>query len=136
MKSLIFYEKPGCKGNARQQAMLIEEGFDFEIKSILDEPWTKETLRPFFENKPVKEWFNTTAPAVKNELVKPESCSEEQALELMLNDPILIRRPLIEYKDSKTSGFDDHVINNVLEIGSKNDDMEDCQSVAQSEKCD
>lgn len=35
MKTLTFYEKPGCIGNARQKAMLEAEGFVLNVRSIL-----------------------------------------------------------------------------------------------------
>jgi len=47
MKKLLFYEKTGCKGNARQKAMLESNGYTLEVKSILDEPWERDDLRSF-----------------------------------------------------------------------------------------
>ncbi len=45
MKTLIFYEKPGCIGNARQKALLEQEGFALDVRSLLATPWTPDTLR-------------------------------------------------------------------------------------------
>lgn len=127
MKHLVFYEKPGCLGNKRQKEGLSSEGFTLEVRSILDEDWKRETLRPFLEARPVSEWFNVTAPAVKNGEIKPEVLSAEEALDIMILDPILIRRPLIEYSGEKICGYDDYVMYDVLGLSKGESDMERCQ---------
>jgi nitrogenase-associated protein len=72
----------------------------------LTEAWTAESLRLFFKDRPVAEWFKRTAPRVKSGEVIPEQLDAETALSLMLNDPLLIRRPLIQVGDSREIGFD------------------------------
>lgn len=93
---VIFYEKPGCLANARQKELLRGLGHRLEVRDLLAELWTAEDLRPFFGQRPVAEWFNPAAPGVKNGAVRPFELGEDQALDLMIADPILIRRPLIE----------------------------------------
>jgi nitrogenase-associated protein len=74
--------------------------------SLLTEPWTAEKLRSFFGNRPVIEWFNKAAPRIKSGEVNPENISAENALVMMLRDPLLIRRPLIQVGDKREVGFD------------------------------
>jgi len=105
MAELIFYEKPGCVGNQRQQAMLRAHGITFQVKDLLGEPWTGETLRPFFGQQPVATWFNASAPSIKSGAIDPYMLSETQALALMCLQPILIARPLLQYGDYRQSGF-------------------------------
>lgn len=47
---VVFYEKKGCGGNARQKALLKNEGVEFEVKDILNVVWTKELLRVFLKS--------------------------------------------------------------------------------------
>jgi nitrogenase-associated protein len=96
MAKVIFYEKPGCGGNARQKALLVSSGHEFDVRNLLAEPWTAERLQPFFGSRPVAEWFNASAPRVKSGEIDPGALSPEAALALMLADPILIRRPLLK----------------------------------------
>ena len=42
MAHIIFYEKPGCGGNARQKAILQAAGHEVEAKNLLAEPWTRQ----------------------------------------------------------------------------------------------
>ena len=105
MARIIFYEKPGCIGNARQKALLTRSGHDLDIRNMLTTAWTAGTLRPFFGDRPVAEWFNTTAPRVKSGEVDPATLAEADALNLMIADPILIRRPLMQADNWLSSGF-------------------------------
>ncbi|MEB3120371.1 MAG: ArsC/Spx/MgsR family protein [Snowella sp.] len=105
MATVIFYEKPGCVNNTKQKALLIAAGHTVKAFNLLIEPWTMETLRPFFGNLPVAEWFNYTAPRIKSGEVIPSELDEQTALNLMLNDPLLIRRPLMQVGIRQEVGF-------------------------------
>ena len=133
MEKIRFYEKPGCKGNARQKVMLEENGYSLEVKSILAEPWEKSELRTFFGDRPVADWFNWKAPAVKQGEVDPKTFDEDGALEIMLHEPILIRRPLIDLNGKRACGFDDAVLE-MLGIGDSSEGMEACRN--SKERCD
>ena len=123
---MVFYEKTGCKGNARQQALLEAHGYSLEVRSILDQSWTRETLRPFFGSLPVAQWFNDKAPAVKDGEIDPASFDEEGALDIMIEQPILIRRPLIERDGTHFCGFDASV-ETALGLSAPDGDYEACQ---------
>jgi nitrogenase-associated protein len=103
MTELVFYEKPGCIGNGMQKSLLSSQGVKYKVRDLLSQPWTAEGLRPFFGDKPVSEWFNASAPQVKSGEIPVDDLSEEEALETMLLEPILIRRPLMELGDIRVS---------------------------------
>ncbi len=105
MTELIFYEKPGCVGNGMQQSLLRRQGIAFEVRDLLSHAWTAETLRPYFGDSPVIQWFNASAPQVKSGEIPLDALSESEALALMLDDPILIRRPLLAFGGLRQSGF-------------------------------
>ncbi|BAI71413.1 nitrogenase-associated protein [Azospirillum sp. B510] len=106
MADVIFYEKPGCGGNARQKALLERAGHRLEVRDLLAEPWTPETLRPFFGDRPVADWFNRAAPAVKSGEVVPEAMDEAAALAALVERPLLIRRPLMRVGERRDCGFE------------------------------
>lgn len=95
MARVIFYEKPGCMNNSKQKKMLLLAGHQLDCRNLLKEKWDKEQLLKYFSSMPIASWFNPSAPDIKSGKVKPETLSEEQAIELMIHKPILIRRPLI-----------------------------------------
>lgn len=106
MANVVFYEKPGCKGNARQKAVLAAAGHTVQARSLKAEPWTRERLLAFLGALPVAEWFNASAPAVKAGKIVPAALSGDEALAMLLADPLLIRRPLMEVGDERRVGFD------------------------------
>ena len=107
---VIFYEKPGCINNTKQKMMLLEAGHNLKIFSLLTYHWNKEELRSFFEGLPLPQWFNPTAPAIKKGEIKPDELTEDSALNAMLKDPLLIRRPLIEANGIRICGFDNPLV--------------------------
>jgi nitrogenase-associated protein len=110
MSTVTFYEKPGCKGNLRQKTLLAAAGHTVIAKNLKTEAWTADRLLAFLGQLPVGEWFNCAAPAIKSGEIVPENLGAETALRLLLDDPLLIRRPLLEVeKGSATErrvGFD------------------------------
>lgn len=106
MAVITFYEKPGCKGNARQKAWLAAAGHTVQAKSLKSEAWTAERLLAFLGDLPVKDWFNASAPAVKSGEIVPEMLGVDTALQLILDNPLLLRRPLLEIGEERQVGFD------------------------------
>ena len=94
--------------------MLAAAGHEVIARNLLTEPWTRERLLAFFGERPVAEWFNRAAPRVKSGDVIPEFLDETAALQLMLADPLLIRRPLIEADGRKKAGFNQNLIHDWL----------------------
>lgn len=111
MATVVFYEKPGCGNNTRQKVWLAASGHTVLAKSILTERWNAERLRGFFGELPVAQWFNPAAPRVKSGEVNPTALDEQGALELMLAEPLLIRRPLMEVDGELRVGFDADAVN-------------------------
>lgn len=115
MSRVIFYEKPGCGGNNRQKKLLAACGIEVEARDLLNEPWTPDALKPFFVGKPLEQWFNPAAPRVKSGEVIPEKVdSPDAALAMMVEDPYLIRRPLMQMGEVRLCGFDADEVESAL----------------------
>ena len=106
MATIHFYGKPDCINNRRQKELLRTAGHELIEYDILRTIFMPETLRPFFEERPVFDWFNPTAPAITSGTVNPKQLDENEALQLMLCDRLLIRRPLIRINIDQFCGFD------------------------------
>lgn len=130
MAIVTFYEKPGCKGNARQKAVLTAAGHTVQARNLKAEEWTRERLFLFLRNLPVPEWFNRSAPAIKAGEIKPETLSVDQALTLLLANPLLIRRPLMEVGNERRVGFDPAMVDAWIGLNGATlpeGDLEACQ---------
>lgn len=106
MSKIIFWEKPGCKGNERQKNILLNSGHELDVRNLLTEPWTKENLELFFQNRPIADCFNKTNPQIKAGVISPGRLSREEALNMMVAEPLLILRPLMQVGEKRLAGFD------------------------------
>ncbi len=106
MAKIVFYEKPGCINGEKQKSILREQGHELECRNILEEEWTSEILKKFIKSKSPSQFMNHTAPAVKKGEIVPAELSAEEALRLMVQEPILIKRPLLIIDDQYIQAFD------------------------------
>jgi nitrogenase-associated protein len=130
MAIIDFYEKPGCINNARQKQLLGKAGHVLVVHNLLQQNWAEKSdkLRSFFGDMPVVEWFNRSAPQIKNAEIDPAVLTETQAIACMIEQPLLIRRPLLEVNGRRCAGFDAENIAGWLEIAETelSADLETC----------
>ena len=126
MATVVFYEKPGYGTNARQKLMLTRAGHEVVARNLLTEPWTGERLRGYFAGTPIWSWFNPASPRVKSGEIEPERIEAVAAIDLMLEDPLLIRRPLIEADGQCCAGFDREPVLSLLQRDEDLDDVQGC----------
>jgi nitrogenase-associated protein len=122
LATIVFYQKPGCGTNGRQKRMLEDAGHTVIARNLLTEPWSTERLLGFFAGTPVASWFNPAALCVKSGEIDPAKTDAAAALALMLDDPLLIRRPLVETDRERCAGFDrEPVISLLGRVASRED---------------
>jgi nitrogenase-associated protein len=132
MKLILFYEKPGCSTNVKQRKSLEDTGYMVISRDLLQIDMTTEELFSYLKDKTPEEWFNPNAPKVKNGEIDPKVFSSQEALELLLNEPILIRRPLMSINGRRMCGFDFEEVEIALGFPLKEKSNESCSS---SSKC-
>ncbi|OPY98463.1 arsenate reductase family protein [Bradyrhizobium sacchari] len=133
MATVLFYQKPGCGTNARQIRALEAAGHQVIAKSLLTEPWTAERLLAFFGATPTASWFNPAAPRIKSGELRPVEIDATDAIALMLDDPLLIRRPLIEVDGARCAGFDREPVPSLL--GGERGDLQGCTRPQAMPRC-
>lgn len=116
VRTVIFYEKPGCGGNRRQKTLLQEHGIELEVRDLLSTPWTRERLEPFFAGLEKDAMVNTAAPKIKSGEVDVATLSRDELIEKMLAEPLLIKRPLLEVGETLVCGFDIPRLNALLNV--------------------
>ncbi|MGZ8222611.1 MAG: ArsC/Spx/MgsR family protein [Methylobacter sp.] len=137
MATVYFYEKPGCINNTRQKKLLAAAGHQVVALNLLTQPWQKDRLRAFFGNSAVRDWFNYSAPTIKQGEIEPDKLTEQEALALMLENPILIRRPLMQAGDSVMAGFDQQAVDNWIGLTEMEttQDLESCPRTLSQTSC-
>lgn len=139
MAHLVFFEKPGCGGNARQRALLEAAGHTLTRRNLLDAGWTREDLLAFLRPLPVAHWFNRAAPRIKSGALVPELLDAETALAALLAEPLLIRRPLMQREDgARMVGFETAEVERFVGLGALATapaSMEGCAASLGADKC-
>ncbi|MCQ8103036.1 nitrogenase-associated protein [Methylomonas sp. SURF-2] len=141
MAIIHFYEKPGCFNNTRQKQLLVSAGHLLIVHDMLQYPWVdnRQRLRSFFADLPVAQWFNPSAPAIKSGEIDPAGATESQAIDWMVANPILIRRPLLEVDGRRRAGFDADNIDAWIGLAeAKPDtaiDLETCPKLHRAKAC-
>ncbi|HFR3845107.1 TPA: arsenate reductase family protein [Streptococcus suis] len=96
---ILFYEYPKCSTCRAAKAELKSLGLDFEAIDIKSTPPSAEELKAWMEatGLELKKYFNTSGNSYRELGLKDkfDSLSLEQALNLLANDGMLIKRPLL-----------------------------------------
>jgi nitrogenase-associated protein len=135
LATITFFQKPGCRTNARQKQALEAAGHTVIARDLLAEPWTADSLRGFLGAAPVAAWFNRAAPRVKSGEIDPDKIDAVTALALLLDDHLLIRRPLVDAEGQKCAGFDREPVTSLLGGHETGGDAERCRRLEASAPC-
>ena len=119
--NFLFFEKSGCGGNARQKELLKKHNITFEVRDLLNTKWSYEDLVGYFDGLEVADMFNSFAPQVRDREIDITKLSKDEAINLMIKNPILIKRPLMQINGAKICGFDIDKINQLLKSNIQTD---------------
>lgn len=101
-----LYGKVGCKGNARQMLQLQEAGYAVQFIDLFNRKLEASELQKFFAGRSIYECVNPRAPQVASGDFQPEQLDESVLLEAMIQDPTLIKRPLLFFRGEFACGAD------------------------------
>jgi len=136
MTELVFYGKSGCSGNLQQQALLRGLGYRLDVRDLQGESWTAESLHPFLAARTVPEWFNLSAPRVRSGEIDIHALTGQEAMELLLAEPLLICRPLLQYGGLKQAGFAAGPVLDALQVSPGPDNaLQSCPVTASGTAC-
>lgn len=119
--NFLFFEKSGCGGNARQKELLKKHNITFEVRDLLNTKWSYEDLVGYFDGLEIVDMFNSFAPQIRDREIDITKLSKDEAINLMIKNPILIKRPLMQINGTKICGFDIDKINQLLKSNIQTD---------------
>ena len=104
-----FIEYPKCSTCKKAKKNLDELGIDHHDRHIVEERLSKEELTALYQKSglPLKRFFNTSGLKYKELQLKDKlpTMTEDEQLELLATDGMLVKRPIVETKDSVLVGF-------------------------------
>lgn len=98
MNKITVYEKPTCTTCRKVAKALSEQGIDFEKVNYYIEPFSKSLLKSLLKKMGMKpsELLRKNDMAYKKIKSKIEELSENKILDLMITNPDLVQRPIVE----------------------------------------
>ncbi len=101
MSKIIVYEKPTCTTCRKVAKALVENGVDFEKVNYYIEPFSKNKLKTLLKKMEMKpsELLRKNEKVYKELDIKNKNYTEEQILDLMIKNPDLVQRPIVQKGD-------------------------------------
>ena len=81
------------------KAELSQNGVELDERDFFADPFTADELRQLIGDAPVSDYFSWRSPSFRKLGLKRDEMSDGQMLDLMADEPRLIRRPLIMTTD-------------------------------------
>ena len=78
------------------KAWLSRTDAEVEYRDFFDDPFTEDELRELLGERPPSEHFSWNSPSRRKLGIDRDDTSEDELVAFMLQEPRLIRRPLIE----------------------------------------
>lgn len=98
MSQITVYEKPTCTTCRKVVKAFSDQGIDFQKVNYYTEPFNKTLLKSLLKKMKMKpaELLRTKDDAYKKLKSKIDNLSEEEIIDLMIKNPDLIQRPIVE----------------------------------------
>jgi len=98
MNKITVYEKPTCTTCRKVAKALSEQGIDFEKVNYYIKPFSKSLLKSLLKKMGMKpsELLRKKDETYKELKSKIKELSEDEILDLMIGNPDLVQRPIVE----------------------------------------
>jgi arsenate reductase-like glutaredoxin family protein len=87
---------------------------DLEEREYGKSPLSEKELRDIIGERPIENFLNTRTPLYREMKMKQTPPTKSEAIQLMLKDPNLLRRPVIIKGATVLTGFDEAAIKKIL----------------------
>jgi arsenate reductase len=98
MDKIIVYEKPTCTTCRKVAKAFSEQGIDFAKVNYYIEPFSKSLLKSLLKKMQMKpsDLLRKNESIYKKLKAKFEKLNEDEIINLMIKNPDLIQRPIVE----------------------------------------
>lgn len=98
MSKITVYEKPTCTTCRKVAKAFSDQGIDFQKVNYYIEPFNKTLLKSLLSKMKMKpsELLRTKDDAYKKLKSKIDKLSEKEIIDIMIKNPDLIQRPIVE----------------------------------------
>ena len=98
MSKIVIYQKPTCTTCRQVYSALKEASVDFDAVNYYTDPISKTKLKELVKKLgiPARELFRTKEEIYKTLKLSGKDISDQDAIDLMVQHPDLIQRPIVE----------------------------------------
>ena len=86
----------------------------FEEREYGKTPFTEKELKDIIGGDPIELFLNARTPLYREKNMKQKPPSKDEAIKLMLQDPNLLKRPVIIKGKKKLTGFNESEVKQLL----------------------
>lgn len=94
MAKITLYWKPRCSTCREVRKTLEDAGHELELRDLEEYPPPRSLLETHIDAKNVKAYLNTRSNAYREHGLKDDPPTKKGAIELMMRDSNLIKRPI------------------------------------------
>ncbi len=107
MAEMTFFAKTGNPESNRQRKQLQHAGNELHCRDILRQKWTRKKLLPFVRGRDPLQIMDSSAVMIRKGGIDPVLITFDEAVDLMVASPELIKGPLVEVDGLSIQGFED-----------------------------
>ena len=111
MTDIRVYGKSTCKTTQKALEWLKDHDVEIDYVDIISSPPTPEFLKKNIHSDNLKTYLNSRSKIYREKSLGVKLPSKEEAISMMLEDPNLIKRPLIVSSNGVSFGFDEDYLN-------------------------
>ena len=105
-KQIIFYDKKTC-GTCKKAKIYLDEGrYDYQVIDINKTPPPRDLLEKYVDESDIKKFLNSRSKIYREKEFSKQLPKKTEAIDLMLEHPDLIKRPVIIQGDTVLFGFE------------------------------
>lgn len=105
--AITIYGIKNCDTMKKAFSWLTDHGISYTFHDYRVEGITEEHINAWLEKLPVTEVVNTRSTTFKELTAKQQEAIQhpKQAVQLILSNPTMVKRPLVEYNKQVITGF-------------------------------
>ena len=107
MKEARFLHKTTCSTCRKARKFMESRGFHLRIRDLSNDRLSAAELEKLIGNRDYRDFLNTRNKLYREKNMKKNPPSREEAIRLMVEEPNLIRRPVIVAGGRVVLGFDE-----------------------------
>ena len=96
------------------RAWLSQKGVELDERDFFDDRFSEEELRHLIGERSPSEVFSWNSPSFRKLGIDRESLDDDRLIAMMLNEPRLIRRPLVQVGGKLMVGTDTEALSKAL----------------------